>query len=139
MRPYLHKVCYYETDQMGFVHHANHIHWFEEARLDYLEQVEMPYSRLEAEGLFIPVLSLECQYRQPVHFGDTVEVHVNMEEFGLVRFHLNYRVLDHATGELRAQGASTHCFIDGQGRPISLKKQDPARFQFFQSLVLNEG
>ena len=27
-----HKVQYYETDQMGIVHHSNYIRWFEEAR-----------------------------------------------------------------------------------------------------------
>ena len=29
---YEHKVQYYETDQMGCVHHSNYIRWFEEAR-----------------------------------------------------------------------------------------------------------
>ena len=31
-RVYEHKVQYYETDQMGIVHHSNYIRWFEEAR-----------------------------------------------------------------------------------------------------------
>ena len=36
MKVYQHKVQYYETDQMGFVHHSNYIRWFEEARDDFL-------------------------------------------------------------------------------------------------------
>lgn len=43
MRPYQHKVQYYETDQMKVVHHSNYIRWFEEARIDYMEQLGMPY------------------------------------------------------------------------------------------------
>ena len=31
MKPYKHKVQYYETDQMAVVHHSNYIRWFEEA------------------------------------------------------------------------------------------------------------
>jgi acyl-CoA thioester hydrolase len=31
MEAYVHKVQYYETDQMGVVHHSNYIRWFEEA------------------------------------------------------------------------------------------------------------
>ena len=27
LKPYLHKVQYYETDMMGITHHANYIHW----------------------------------------------------------------------------------------------------------------
>ena len=29
---YTHRVQYYETDQMGIVHHSNYIRWFEEAK-----------------------------------------------------------------------------------------------------------
>ena len=29
MRPYRHRVNYYETDKMGITHHANYIHWME--------------------------------------------------------------------------------------------------------------
>ena len=50
MNPYLHKVQYYETDQMGFVHHANYLRWFEEARLDFLEQIGLPYPMMEEKG-----------------------------------------------------------------------------------------
>ena len=38
MNPYIHKVDFYETDQMGVVHHSNYIHWFETARIDALDQ-----------------------------------------------------------------------------------------------------
>ena len=38
-RPYSRRVNYYETDQMAIVHHSNYIRWFEEARLDFLDQV----------------------------------------------------------------------------------------------------
>ena len=35
---YLHRVQYYETDGMRIVHHANYIHWMEEARIAYMEE-----------------------------------------------------------------------------------------------------
>lgn len=28
--PYMRKAQYHETDQMGIIHHANYIRWFEE-------------------------------------------------------------------------------------------------------------
>lgn len=37
MRPYVRPVHYYETDMMGVVHHANYIHWMEEARIDFMD------------------------------------------------------------------------------------------------------
>ena len=42
LRPYSRRVYYYETDKMGIVHHSNYIRWFEEARVDLIEQAGLP-------------------------------------------------------------------------------------------------
>ena len=52
MKPYVHRVQYYETDMMGVTHHANYIHWMEEARIDFMQQLGFPYKRMEAAGVF---------------------------------------------------------------------------------------
>ena len=44
---YVHQAQYYETDQMGIIHHSNYIRWMEEARTDVLEQIGLPYDRSE--------------------------------------------------------------------------------------------
>lgn len=48
---YEHKTQYYETDQMGIIHHANYLHWFEEARIDIMEQMGMGYDMMENREL----------------------------------------------------------------------------------------
>lgn len=44
---YEHKTQYYETDQMGIIHHSNYIRWFEEARVHMMEQMGMGYDMME--------------------------------------------------------------------------------------------
>ena len=51
LKIYEHKAQYYETDQMGIIHHANYLHWFEEARIDMMEQMGMGYSIKEISKL----------------------------------------------------------------------------------------
>ena len=51
IKPYEHIVQYYETDQMGIVHHSNYIRWFEEARSYILEQIGFGYKKMEEEGI----------------------------------------------------------------------------------------
>ena len=34
IHPYEHHAKYYETDQMGIIHHSNYIRWMEEARME---------------------------------------------------------------------------------------------------------
>ena len=43
IRPYEHHAKYYETDQMGIIHHSNYIKWMEEARMDLMEQIGLSY------------------------------------------------------------------------------------------------
>ena len=57
-KAYQHKVQYYETDQMGIVHHSNYIRWFEEARTDYMERLGIGYEKMEEQGILSPVLSV---------------------------------------------------------------------------------
>ena len=54
IKKYTHKVQYYETDQMGIVHHSNYIRWFEEARTDFMEQMGLGYEQMEERGIVGP-------------------------------------------------------------------------------------
>lgn len=98
MRPYQHKVQYYETDRMGITHHSNYIRWMEEARVDFLEQLGWGYDRLEALGVGSPVLGVACSYKQPTTFHDTVEVTVCLKEYRGARMTIGYEMRDAARG-----------------------------------------
>ncbi|MCI8525354.1 MAG: acyl-CoA thioesterase [Oscillospiraceae bacterium] len=126
MYSYLHKVQYYETDQMRVVHHANYIRWMEEARLAYLNSAGVDYADMEQRGILSPVLSVSCQYRSMTRFGDTVRVEATLIEAGSVRYRLTYRIVDSESGTVRAEGESSHCFVSPEGRVLSLKRADAA-------------
>ena len=76
MNAYTHKVQYYETDMMGITHHANYIHWMEEARIDFMDQLGFPYAEMEQKGVLSPVKSIQVNYLKPCTFGDEVDVTV---------------------------------------------------------------
>ena len=56
IKPYSRKANYYETDQMGIIHHSNYIRWFEEARVDFLEQIDFGYNKTVECGIDFVVL-----------------------------------------------------------------------------------
>ena len=122
LKSYKHKVQYYETDAMAIVHHSNYIRWFEEARLDYLEQIGLPYDEIERRQIMIPVLGASCQYRQAVKFGESVWVDTEITGFNGLKFSVAYKVYDESRTVLHAEGTTEHCFLDAQFRPIRLKK-----------------
>ena len=120
---------------MRVVHHSNYIRFMEEARTDLLEQMGFSYSRLEALGFGIPVLSVHCDYKQMSRFGETLVIGVEVTELSPTRMTVCYEIRDDATGSLRATGETKHCFLSSAGRPISLKREAPEAFEYFRLLL----
>ena len=135
IKPYLHNAKYYETDQMGIVHHSNYIRWMEEARMDAMHQFGISYRKMEESGVISPVVSAGCQYKSMVHFDDTVKIQVAVAKYNGVRLDLTYEMTDSQTGELRTTGTSTHCFLDKDGHVISLKHMYPEIDKCFKEML----
>ena len=129
------KINYHETDRMGVVHHSNYIKYMEEARCDWLESVDMPFSLLEENGITIPVLGVNCQYKYHVTFGDTVIIKPYVKEYTGVRVTVGYTMEDKKTGKVVLVGETKHCFTDRSLKPISLKKHAPQFNAKFESLL----
>lgn len=128
---YKHKVQYYETDQMGIVHHSNYIRWFEEARIDFTEKMGMGYHEMEAAGIVSPVLTVEASYLRMVYFGDTVTIHTSIKEYNGIKLTVGYEVISDKTEMVHCRGTSKHCFINKEGTPLSLKREHPGFHQMF--------
>lgn len=136
--PYTRKIAYYETDQMGIVHHSNYIRWFEEARIDFLSQIGLPYNKMEEEGILIPVLSVSCEYKYAMRFGQRFRITLRISSFTGVKFHVLYEVTDEDTGKLHAMGESSHCFATNDMIPIRMKKEHPDIYQSLMKYVERE-
>lgn len=135
VKAYEHHVKYYETDQMGIVHHSNYIRWMEEARMDLMEQMGYNYKMMEEAEIISPVVSVHCEYKSMVHFSDTVIVEAKISRYNGVKLTILYRMTDKETGELRTIARSEHCFLDRTGKPISLKHLYPEiDTKFFQMM-----
>lgn len=131
MTVYEHEAQYYETDQMGIIHHSNYIRWFESARIQAMKEVGIDYAKCEEMGFISPVMEVTCTYKSMVHFGDVVLVYARLVEYSGVKFYIEYEVRNKETGELCTTGKSKHCFADKNGRPISLKRSYPKLHERF--------
>lgn len=119
---YERKVNYYETDRMGVVHHSNYIRYLEEARCAFLEKIGLPFAYLEENGITIPVLGVNVEYKFHVTFSDIVEIHVYIKDYNGVRMNIGYEILEKETKKKVLSGETKHCFTNRELRPINLKK-----------------
>ena len=67
-------VRYYETDQMGIVHHSNYIRYFECGRNAMLAEYNIPIEKIEESGVMMAVVAVESRYRTPARMGDTLRI-----------------------------------------------------------------
>lgn len=125
LRPYEHHAKYYETDQMGIIHHSNYVKWMEEARMDLMDQMGMSYKQMEEMEIISPVLSIAVEYHSMVHFDDTVVIQTKLVKYNGIKMEVEYVMTDKETGELRTTARSSHCFLNRSGKPISLKRSYP--------------
>ncbi len=129
------KINYYETDKMGVVHHSNYIRFLEEARCHWLDKLGMPFSSFEEQGITIPVLGVNIDYKHHVSFDDVIEIHTYMKEYSGVRMVVGYNVIDEKTGKIVMTGETKHCFTNKDLKPINLKKVNPDFSNKFMSTL----
>lgn len=123
MQDYEHKAQYYETDQMGIIHHSNYIRWMEEARMAYLCKIGFPMEKIEAGGIVSPVVDVSCQYKKSCRLNEVIVIRIRIKEYNSVKLVLEYEMYEKESKELRAVGISSHCFTDREGHIVSLKKK----------------
>jgi acyl-CoA thioester hydrolase len=110
------EVRYAETDQMGVVHHANYVIWFELARTRLCALSGFRYADIEAMGYFLMVTGVEVRYRKPALYGDTVRVVSWGERLMSRGMRFAYEV--RKGEEVLATGATEHVWVErATGRP----------------------
>ena len=118
------RVRYAETDQMGVVYHSNHFIWFEVGRVELLRQLGFRYQDMEREdGCFIAVVDARCRYKAPVHYDDEVVVRTFLKHVREKVIRFGYELRRAETGELVAQGETTHIVADAQMKPRALPEK----------------
>jgi acyl-CoA thioester hydrolase len=121
------EVRYAETDQMGVVHHANYVVWFELARTRLCALSGLHYAEIETLGYLLMVSAVTVSYRRPARYGDTVQVTCRTARMASRGLHFAYEV--RKDGELLATGATEHIWIEAaSGRPC--RTPEPVRAPF---------
>lgn len=115
------RVRYAETDKMGVVYYANYLVWMEIARTDFCLHAGFRYSDMEnAHGVMIAVAEARCRYRRPARYDDEVRIRTTLERLKRRTMTFSYEVFHGDTGELLAEGSTTHVAVNVDGRPTSL-------------------
>lgn len=141
------RVRYGETDQMGVAYYANYLDWFTDGRTSFLRRRGIPYAELEADGVYLPVRSVECNYHQPARYDEELVIETEMVDLTPVRLKFTYRIVRVAEADAEADqgmtiiatGHTEHAFVDRQGRVLRVDRVRPDFWQRLKETSLGGG
>ena len=118
-------VRYAETDQMGVVHHANYLVWFELARTRFCLDAGKPYPEIEELGYFMLITQAQQNYRLAACYGDSVTCTAWLDWVASRSLQFSYQV--ERGGQLLTTGHTRHIWVRRESRqpcsmPVSLRE-----------------
>lgn len=111
------RVRYSETDQMGVVYHGNYAQYFEMGRVEWLRNIGISYKWMEGNGIMLPVVSLNMNYKKPARYDDLLIVKTIFKSQSSVKIEFDYEIYNEEM-ELLTIASSILVFVDMKtGRP----------------------
>ena len=112
------RVRYGETDQMGVVYHGNYALYLEMGRVEWLRKLGISYKWMEENGIMLPVVSLNINYKKSAGYDDVINVKTQLKKEPTVKIEFDYEITNES-GEILTTASTTLVFIDMKtNRPI---------------------
>jgi acyl-CoA thioester hydrolase len=117
------RVRYAETDQMGVAYYANYLVWFEVGRSEFCRKKGFRYVDLENLGYKLVVSDVNCRYRNPARYDETIMVRTRLKGVNKRMITFGYQILRKDKEEVIAEGETRHICVDSNGKTKSIPEK----------------
>ncbi len=116
------RVRYGETDQMGVVYHGNYALYLEMGRIEWLRKLGISYKSMEENGIMLPVVSLNINYKKSACYDDVINVKTQLKKTPTAKIEFEYEITNE-NEEILTTAETTLVFIDVKSnRPVKAPK-----------------
>ena len=105
------RVRYNETDKMGVVYHGNYAQYLELGRTEWLRDIGFSYKWMEDNGVMLPVINLNINYKQSAFYDDDLTVTTKMVKTPTYRIEFYYEIKN-KSGVVLVTANTTLVFIN---------------------------
>lgn len=106
------RVRFSEIDSMQIVWHGEYVRYFEDGRESFGKHYGLGYMDIYREGYMVPIVDLNCQFKQPLSFGEEVIIETRYIacEAAKIKFeYVLYRAMDNT---IVATGSTIQVFLN---------------------------
>ena len=125
------RVCYADTDQMGYVYYGNYARFYEIARVETLRSIGVSYKVLEDAGIGLPVYENYSKYHAPALYDDLLRIECTLIKMPSARIEFEYKIFNQSD-DLLHEGKTTLVFMD-----LATKKVVKAPEWLISSIIEN--
>ena len=105
------RVRYGETDKMGVVYNGNYALYFEVGRTEALREIGITYDSIEANGVMMPVHSMNLVFKKPAKYDEVLTVYTTFKSLPTVKTEISYEIKN-SNNELVCSGETILVFVD---------------------------
>lgn len=113
-------VRFNEADPLGIVWHGHYIRYFEDGREAFGRKYGIAYLDFYREGFAVPVVSVQCDYKKPLRYGERVIVECTYIDTPAAKLKFTYKIFEADTKELVATGSSVQVFVEAKAFQLEL-------------------
>lgn len=117
-------VRFNEADPLGIVWHGHYIRYFEDGREAFGKRFGISYLDFYNKGIAVPVVSVQCDYKKALRYGDSVLVETTFINSAAAKLKFDYRIFESKTNALVAKGSSLQVFVDAKTFELQLTMPD---------------
>jgi acyl-CoA thioester hydrolase len=117
-------VRFSEVDSLGIVWHGHYLRYFEDGREAFGKRYGLSYLDYYAEGYLVPIVSVQCDYKQVVRYGDRILVETTYTPCESAKINFTYRLVNAETRELVVIGSTTQVFLSKDKLTLQLTNPD---------------
>lgn len=115
-----------DTDMTRYIHFASVVRYFEIGLRSAMAAAGITFRDLFNRGIGIPIVHVECDYRNPMYYGDELQVQTTVKSVSKGTLDLSITITRDDT--VTAEGALTAAFIsiDDQAStevPVEVREQ----------------
>ena len=106
------RVCYADTDKMGYLYYGNYARLYEMGRVETLRSLGVSYAALESDlHIIMPVVRMESRFIKPAYYDEilTITTILGSPPGRLIEFHNR---IANTTGAIINEAKITLCFVD---------------------------
>lgn len=117
-------VRFNEADPLGIVWHGHYIRYFEDGREAFGKRFGISYLDFYQKGIVVPVVSVQCDFKKPLRYGDSVIVETTYLNTAAAKLKFDYKMFETRTNTLVAVGSSVQVFVDAKTFQLQLTLPD---------------